>query len=322
LTDLLNLIKLSPESIDKILEHDRWKTETVLEHNLQIEELRNKVLSSTSEKTTRSAISKDDIEFNTISSFTECNQSQVYRIARTKIKLASSKASLEMEDDVVSHTYSDSRYKDIPDENKKPVKIKSILTSIIYFALCLARFKRWPDAKDKSSMPLIREEFEKDCMGSDKATLEVVCDAINDKWMFYFSGVEFERDEVLNTIRKSVLSIEEIKKASDIKLSPLFTEAALKLPQLNLNTLENYYKMLSGKFIDAGIRTLTIDFISNRPQELDYTDQFAEWSNIYIDHLHSYKETWKNQLKEIETDTWDRQLQWRKESTSLPTANP
>ena len=322
LTEILDLIRLAPESIDKILEHDRWKTEAILENNLQIEELRCKSLNGGDDTQDTSPHHKEDIEFNTISSLSECNQSQIFRIAKIKIKRTAAKASEQMGSDIKSHMYSHEMYKDIPDSNRKLVDIKSLIHLFTFYSLCLARLKRWPYAKDKNSMPNIQKDFEKECLNYNKALLKVVCDSLADKWWFYFSGVEFCKQEIIDVIDRSIISSEEIEKISDIKLSPLFSETYKNFPNINLKTLESYYNMLSGKFIEAGIKALTLDFISNRPAELDYTDEFSEWSNIYIDHLHGYKEKWKNQLKEIETDTWNDQLKWRKESTSLPTANP
>lgn len=322
LTELLTLVKLSPESVDRILEHDRWKTEAILENNLQIEELRCKSLNAGERTSDSHSYTQEDMEFNSISSYSECNQLQVGKISKTKIKKASLRVITEEGDKIISHMYSHEGYKDVTDADKKPGSIKTILSSLTYYSLCVARLKRWPDAKDKSSIPFIKQEVMNECKGFSKIIMEIACESLGDNWWLYFSGVEFCKEEVRDLIKELTHTVEEVKKISDVLMSPLFTETAQRFPDMNLATLKAYYEMLSGKFIEAGVRTLTLDFIANRPAELDYTDEFAEWSNIYIDHLHGYKEKWKNQLKEIETDTWDKQLKWRKESTSSPTANP
>lgn len=319
LSELLKLAQLNPESLDKVLEHDRWKTELVLEHELRIEELRQQCLSG-SNPSGEYTYSQEDTSFNLLSSYSECNDSQIFKIAKTKVKMGITRLCEDRYEDIYEKVTSDQRYKDIPDRDLKDSKIKSLVNSIIYLSCCSERLKKWPLAKDKNSLLQVQKDFELRYSKVDSITFITVYESVISSWIDLFGpDLSFNATTFDEYVEKSQLTLDLRKKAkekSDIKTSPLFQKTLVAIPEIDLERLEQYYYSLSGKFVEAGIRTLTLHFTNNRPPELDYTDQYAEWSDIYVNHLHEYKENWKNKLKDLETSTWDEQLKWRKESTS------
>ncbi len=314
----MTLAQLSPENLDRILAHDRWKTEAILENNLQIEEMRNRLLNNGGDSERKVLYTQEDIDFNRHSSYSECNDSQIKRVARTKVKQGALMASQEMWADFLSKLLAHSAYHSFPHADKREPKLKTFLNHIVYYSLCVARSKKWPDAKDKASLLHIRQDFEEKCMGFKSSSLEAMYDCFIMIWPDYFDKIEFSDilNEVDEVISSSTTKTEEKEKSADIKSSPLFVKIANEFPAIDLDLLESYHIAMSGKCIEAALRILTLDFIKNRPSELNYTDEFAEWSDTYINHLHKYKETWKNKLKEIETDTWDDQIKWNKALTS------
>lgn len=321
LTELLTLSQLDPQLLDKVLAHDRWKTEAILENNLQIEELRHRYI-NTSHKGYETPYDQEDIDFNLASSYMECNDSQVKKLAKTKVKLGVNRAVADMWETLYTEFTSSEAFPRIPEEDRRDVRLKSLYTFFINYLLCLARVKKWPNAKDKASLSNVKKDVEDACIKYKQPTLELAYETLSNTWDRYFEGVEFCALELSEIIIKSSLKMEEKERKSDIKESPLFVKTLEKFPNLSAESLENYHTRLSGRFIEAAVKVLTLDFIRNRPKELDYTDEFAEWSDTYINHLGRYREDWQNTLKEIEIDTWDDQLKWKKESTSSQTANP
>lgn len=315
---LLLLSQQSPENLDKILAHDRWKTEAILDNKLQIEEMRNRLLSTGDGGEKKTPYTKDDIDFNNYSSYFECNNTQINRIARTKVKQGAIKASQEMWGGFAAMLFSNSSYSAMPNEDKREQKLRGFLTNMICYCLCTARHKKWPDAKDKSSLLNVRQDFEEKCVDFASNSLEVLYSSFEKTWPDYFEKIEFSdiSSEVEEIISASTIRAEEKERRADIKESPLFIKTASEFPTIDLDILKSYYTSMPGKYVDAAVRVLTLDFIRNRPPELSHTDEFAEWSDIYIDHLHNYKETWKNKLKEIEIDTWNAQIKWNGALTS------
>jgi hypothetical protein len=318
LTDLLSLVSLSPDSLDKILDHDRWKTETVLEHELRVEELRQQYLHGgySSESHT---FSQDDLTFNLVSSYSECNDSQVFKIAKTKVRVGVVKLCDERYEDIHSELTRNPRYKNVPSKDKG-VNMKSLASSIMYMSCCSERLKKWPIARDKSSILQIQRDVEQKVSRLDSLTFIVTYEAVRDAWPVLFENkLNFNDSDLKTMFDQAVLDVESRKRIaekSDIKSSPLFLLTSEEMPELDIDRLEQYYYSLSQKYVEAGVRTMALHFTQNRPPELSHTDEYAEWSDIYVNYLQEYKEKWKNQLKEIELASWDDQLKWSKESTS------
>lgn len=319
LTDLLSLASLSPEVLDRVLDHDRWKTEAILDHELRIEELRQQYLHGgcSSEPYT---YCQDDLAFNLVSSYSECNDSQIFKVAKTKVKVGITRLCDDKFFDINRALVQNPRYKNVPSKDKGVANIKSLAVSIVYLACCSERLKKWPVAKDKSAVLQVQKDLELRVSRTDSLTFLVTCEAVREAWPVLFENKLDLNDSDLGPMLDSAIleveSRENLAKKSDIKVSPLFKMTSERLPDMDISRLEQYYYAMGGKYIEAGVKTLAIHFTQNRPPELDSTDKYAEWSDVYITYLHDYKEKWKNQLKEIEVDSWDDQLQWNKELTS------
>ncbi len=325
LTDLLSLAQLSPDALEKVLEHDRWKTEAILEHEFKIEELRQQYLHG-SMSSESGSYSQDDLSFNLVSSYSECNESQVFKVAKTKVKLGILKLCEEKYPIIEGFLLQDQRYSKIPLKDREVGVMKPLANAMIYMSCCSERLKRWPIAKDKSSILHIQKDLETKALKIESLTFLVVYDAVFSSWKYLFEGeLEFNDTDIKPILEKVSLRVslkEEVEKRSDIKTSPLFKSILGVFPYIDLIRLEQYYYSLSERFVDAAIKTLTLHFTQNRPAELDSTDQYAEWSDIYISYLPEYKVKWKNQLKELELDNWNEQIAWHKALTSLPTMSP
>lgn len=304
------MIQLSPESLDKILEHDRWKTELILDHELRIEELRNNLLKGGGSEAY--VLSEEDRAFNSLTSGSECGDSQMFRLSKTKVKNGITTLCTYHYTEFYLSVVSDERWESLADPDKNKLKIKGLFTAIVYFICCAERVRRWPLSRDKSSLSQVQKELESKCITFNSKSLELIYDKVILFWPVLFNGeLEFNDLEIKPIISDSILKTKE-PTPKDVKTSPLFVAASAALPTLDLAVLEKYHSMLP--FVEAGIKTLTLDFIKNRPPELDYTDEYAEWPNIYINHLHSYKENWKNMLKEILRLTEEDQRLWDEES--------
>jgi hypothetical protein len=311
-------VKLSPDSLDKILDHDRWKTEVVLDHEFRVEELRQQYLHG-GYSSESNVYSQDDLAFNLVSSYSECNDSQVFKVAKTKVKIGITKLCEEKYEDIDRELSKNPRYKDVPNKDKG-LNMKSLANSLVYMACCSERLKKWPLAKDKSYVLQIQREVELRVSRLDSLTFLVTYEAVRDVWPILFDNkLDFNDSDLRALVDQAISEVESrerIAKKSDIKTSPLFKLTCVSLPDMDIDRLEQYYYSLSGKYVEAGIRTLALQFAQNRPPELDSTDDYAEWSDIYVNYLKEYKEKWKNQLKELEIASWDDQLKWHKESTS------
>lgn len=319
LTDLLSLANLSPDVLDKILDHDRWRTETVLDHEFRIEELRQQYLHGSCSSDTYT-FCQDDLNFNLVSSYSECNDSQVFKVAKTKVKVGIIRLCEDKCKEIDLALVRNVRYKNVPSKDKSGNVIKSLVVSIVYLACCSERLKKWPVAKDKSGVLQVQKDLELRVSRIDSLTFLVTYEAVKEAWSDLFEGkLEFNDSDLKPMLDSAMLEIksrEEINKRSDIKTSPKFVLASERIPDIDLNRLEQYYYALGGKFIEAGVKTLALNFAQNRPPELDSTDKYAKWSDVYINYLQEYKEKWKNQLKEVEIDSWDDQVKWQKALTS------
>jgi hypothetical protein len=301
---------LSPESLERILEHDRWKTELILDHELKIEELRSSLLKGGDTY----VYTEEDKEFNSLTSGAECGDAQMFKLSKTKVKNGITSFCNALHSEFYSLLSSDSNWSSLSNDDKNKLKVKNLFTSIVYFVCCAERIRRWPHAKDKSSFSQVQKELESRCLTFESISLELIYENLVKFWPSMFGlNLEFNDKEIRPIIDDSVSKTTPLL-PKDIKTSPLFKEAQAKFSRLDLNTLQKYCSILP--FVEAGVKTLTLDFIQNRPAELDYTSEYAEWSDIYINHLHNYKENWKNELKEIERKTKQDQNQWEgKEST-------
>jgi hypothetical protein len=319
LTDLLSLASLSPDVLDKILDHDRWRIETVLDHEFRIEELRQQYLhgSCSSESLT---FCQDDLTFNLVSSYSECNDAQIFKIAKTKVKIGITRLCEDRCNEIDIALVRNPRYKNVPNKDKSVNVMKQLIISIIHLSCCSERFKKWPVAKDKSSILQIQKDLELRVSRLNSLTFIVAYETVKQAWLDLFEGkIDFNDSDLKQMLDNAVSEIdskEEVARKSNIKTSPLFALTSEIMPEINLDRLEQYYYTLGGKYIEAGLKTLALHFAQNRPPELDSTDKYAKWSDVYINYLQEYKEKWKNQLKEIEIDSWNDQLKWQKELTS------
>lgn len=328
--ELLELVKIAQslpdqsDALDKILAHDKWKTEAKFAHEIQLEELRQqgRPLASRSTLAQKSSATPstfqhtpEDLELNKLTSYGACDERHLGLIAKTKIYAGAQKKA-----DIILPRWMSKveECKQAPLKDLKEGRIKSLLLAFLWASGCGHRICQWPDASDihyvDSLKKDLQERFSKFSSHSIVAAYEALklhWLEVNDDQACSFNSSMLS--EILDNAYTSVTETKELEHRVDIKNSPLFVKFAEAFPDVSLESLEKYYVKNRRKFVPAAVSALRKRFTEIPPKELKDKYPEAEWKKKWHIYLVGYEEKWPTQLKQIYQSTKEDQELWKKE---------
>lgn len=308
---------LTPEMLEKLLDYDRWKLETIHAHELKLEEMRLQarrgVTSPRSIEMSSSGISEEDKKFNELTSYGVCGDKHIGLIAKTKIWEGANTRSAKLFDQWFNHVRDNNI---VPLKDLKEGRIKTLLLAFLWASGCAHRVSKWPKAADIHLVETLKKDlqgrfskFSKHSIIAAYESLKVFWKEINDyeQCPFNSSLISDILDDAYTYVNQK--TTEEYK--LDIKNSPLFAEFEKNFPHVSLESLEKYYVKNRYNFIAAGIGALRKAFTTICPQELEHKFSEKEWPKKWHIYLTSYEPKWQKELTTILQETKQAQEQWK-----------
>lgn len=324
--ELDQLLHLAPRPLNKemfaqLLEHDRWKLETKLAHELELEKLR--IASRKSNKqATFSAESEFDVEkleeerkFNSVTTYGLGKDRHIGLVAKTKVFYGATERANIVYAKWIEHIQDNNIVvlKDIKDG-----RAKTLLQHFLWVNGCAHRIARWPDAKDSNVIEGLKQElnskfskFSKRTIVAAYESLKVFWKEINDyeQTTFNVSIIGHILDEAYQYINTEI----KVDYKNDIKNSPLFSEFEKIHPEVPLALLEKYYIKTRQNFISAGVGALRRVFTESPPIELEEKFSKKEWMRVWHQHINAYEPRWQEELRQLLLSHKTEQEQWKKE---------
>lgn len=302
--------------LERLIEHDRWKTEATFAHELKIEELRLSGSSSrrSSPVKSDSEFSEEDRKFNEISSYGACTDKHLGMISKTRIWEGANERAGKLFENWYFHIRENNI---LPLKDLKEARIKMLLLLFLWASGCSHRAAKWPDAPDINYITPLKKEmeerlskFSKHSIVAAYESLKVFWKEINDyeQCPFNVTLIGEVLDEAYTYVSEK--TVEESK--YDIKNSPLFSEFEKTFPYVSLEILEKYYTKNRKNFVAAGVGALRKVFTTTLPEELEHRYSTTEWPKKWHLHIATFEEKWQQQLYEILNSTREEQDKWKK----------
>ena len=284
-TDLINrllalsTLRLDQETLDAVLEHEKWKIREVHRHEREMRQLGMSV-------TPTSAVSNNvDAEFNLETSHNQCGPEHIGLIAKTKVALG---ASL--------------RAKEIQNPDKLPTQLLALAITISW---CGERMGRWPSAKDTKVALGLRTDLTKavDEFGPVKVIRAI--DLVSGLLVVWDPRIVAEQ---LDRLRPEADRI----RSMSVSASPLFAEFRKDHPDIDPELFNSCYNQNNGNFTEAALYLLKRQFKTVPPKGLEHIDG---WCQRWQQYLPSHLKQWQSDLRSMETRMRVAQRAW-KESMS------
>ena len=312
---------LNEEMFARLLEHDRWKLETKLAHELELEKLRiasrkgNRQAVFATESESDAEKLEEERKFNSVTTYGLGNDRHIGLVAKTKVfygatekpKLAYATGFGKIQDNNIVIL------KDIKDG-----RAKTLLQHFLWVNGCAHRIARWPDAKDSNVIEGLKQElsskfskFSKRTIVAAYESLKVFWKEINDyeQTTFNVSIIGHILDEAYQYINTEI----KVDYKNDIKNSPLFSEFEKIHPEVPLALLEKYYIKTRQNFVSAGVGALRRVFTESPPIELEEKFSKKEWMRVWHQHINAYEPRWQEELRQLLLSHKTEQEQWKKE---------
>lgn len=302
--------------LDRLIEHDRWKTEATFAHELKIEELRLSASSSrrSSPVKSDSEFSEEDRKFNELSSYGACTDKHLGMISKTRVWEGANERATKLFENWYFHVNESNV---LPLKDLKEGRIKTLLIVFLWVSGCSHRVAKWPEASDINYIPSLKKEageklskFSKHSIVAAYESLKVFWKEINDyeQCPFNITLIGEILDEAYTYVSGKI--VEESK--YDIKNSPLFSEFEKTFPYVSLEILEKYYTKNRKNFVAAGVGALRKVFTTTLPEELEHRYSSTEWPKKWHLHIATFEEKWQQQLYDIMNSTREDQEKWKK----------
>ena len=290
LTKLLNLaqLNLSPNSLEVILEHEKWALREQHKHEKEMRQLEVRLgITTQSNLSTQETTASDNSDhvFNSDTSHNQCGPEHIGLIAKMKVGAG---ANL--------------RAKDLPNPEQLPIQLLSLAISISW---CGERMGKWPNAKDTKVALGLREELTKAVEKYGPVRAIKAIDLVAESLLVWDPRIVHEQLDKLRPEAERLLSME-------ISSSPLFAEFRKEFPHINPDVFNICYNQNNRNFMESSLYLLKREFRNVPPKELEFVEG---WGQRWQQYLPKYLEQWKNDLKSMETRMRVAQRAW-KESIS------
>ena len=302
--------------LDRLLEHDRWKTEATFAHEIKLEELRQSYSGSRRVSQTRadSEFSEEDKKFNILSSYGVCGDKHLGLLSKTKVWEGSSERASKLFEDWYSHIQDNNI---LPLKDLKEGRIKMLLLAFLWASGCAHRAEKWPEAADIHYLNPLKKDLEERLSKFSKHSIVAAYESLK---VFWKEINDYEQCPFNVTLIGSILdeayiyvsekTTEENK--HDIKNSPLFSEFEKAFSHVPLEVLEKYYTKNRKNFVAAGVGALRKVFTTHLPEELEHRYSATEWPKKWHLHISSFEEKWQQQLYDIMNCTREDQEKWKR----------
>jgi hypothetical protein len=271
-------LRLDPESLAALLEHEKWMLKEKHKHEKEMKQVEVR-LGSVSTPSADS--SNTDSQFNSDTSHGQCGPEHIGLIAKTKVGAG---AAL--------------RVKELHGRGKLP---EPLLALAITASWCGERLGRWPNAKDAKVALGLRDEFRKavEKFGPVKAIKSV--DLVSEELLIWDPRIVAEQ---IDAIRPEAEKIQSMT----ISSSPLFAEFHKTHPHIDPETFDSCYNQNNGQFITSAIYLLRRKFREVPPKELNHIEG---WEQRWQQYLPRYLNQWQDDLKRMENRMRVAQRAWK-----------
>lgn len=302
--------------VDKILEHDRWKTLATFEHEIKLEELRQSysAIRKNSQIKSDSDFSDEDRKFNIISSYGTCADKHLGLLSKTKVWEGANERASKLFENWYSHIQDNNI---LPLKDLKEGRIKMLLLAFLWASGCAHRADKWPDASDMHYLNPLKKDleerlskFSRHSIAAAYESLKVFWKEINDYEQCPFNVTLI--GHILDDAYQYVSEKTTQENNYDIKNSPLFSEFEKTFSHVSLEILEKYYTKNRKNFVAAGVGALRKVFTTHLPEELEHRYSTTEWPKKWHLHIASFEEKWQQQLYDIMNSTREEQEKWKK----------
>jgi hypothetical protein len=284
-TDLINrllalsTLRLDQETLDAVLEHEKWKLREVHRHEKEMR------LLGVSVTPTSAVPNSFDADFNSETSHDQCGPEHIGLIAKTKVALG---ASL--------------RAKELPNPDKLPVQLLALAITISW---CGERMGKWSSAKDTKVALGLRADLTKavDEFGPVKVIRAI--DLVSGSLSVWDPRIVTEQLDKLRPEADRIRSM-------SVSGSPLFAEFQKNYPHIDPELFNSCYDQHNGNFTEAAMYMLKRGFRSVPPKGLEHIEG---WCQRWQQYLPSHLKQWQNDLRSMENRMRVAQRAW-KESIS------
>lgn len=317
--EILSLSNLSESVLDKILAHDRWKTEQQLAHEKWIHEFNAHVKSGSKPKMiTSQSMSEDDVLINELTGYGELGEQHIGKLAKTPVYYAAENKALDVFYDWKKAIEG---IDDLPKKDIADSRIKKLLTTFLWANSLAQRSAFWPDSKDIHYSEAAKRDIKQKLQSYSNITIVRAYEAFKKFWREINDGVDIEFNssfmaDILDNAYEGTLKKDKQERKLDIINSPLFRVVKENRPHIPLDQLKKQIIAKRGDFISAILAIELKLFSKNVPEE--YKDLYTEetWEQNYFKYVRKYDETWRKEYRSLYQSISKEQEQWKKELTS------
>jgi hypothetical protein len=276
-------LRLEPESLAALLEHEKWMLQEQHRHEKEMRQMEVRLGTVVAapgpgpSETNNAA----DTEFNADTSHGQCGPEHIGLISKTKVAAGAAQRAKETRN---------------PDKLPEP-----LLALAITISWCGERLGRWPTAKDAKVAFGLRDELQR---AVDKYGAVKVMKALD-----HISGELLVWDPRLVTEQLDTLRTEANRiSAQSFSSSPLFAEFHKSHPYIDAETFDTCYNERGGNFVETGKHLLRKRFLTTPPREYEHIEG---WEVRCHQYLPPYLPKWLKELKAMETRMRVAQRAWK-----------
>lgn len=317
--EILSLSNLSESALDKILAHDRWKTEQQFAHEKWIHEFNAHIKNGSKPKIiTSQSMSEDDVLINELTGYGELGEQHIGKLAKTPVYYAAENKALDVFYDWKKAIEG---IDNLPKKDVADSRIKKLLTTFLWANSLAQRSAFWPDSKDIHYSEAAKRDIKQKLQSYSNVTIVKAYEAFKKFWREINDGVDIEFNssfmaDILDNAYEGTLKKDKQEKKLDIMNSPLFKVVKENHPHIPLDQLKKQIIAKRGDFISAILAIELKLFSKNVPDE--YKDLYTKetWEQNYFKYVRKYDETWRKEYRSLYQSISKEQEQWKKESTS------
>lgn len=319
LQEILALCNISEDALDKVLAHDRWKTEQQIAHERWVAEFNAHIKGSAKPKIiTSESLSEDDVLVNELTGYGELDTTHIGKLSKTPVWQASENKAMDV---FYEWKKSIEDIDDLPKKDISDARIKKLLTTFLWSNSLAQRYTFWPEGKDMHYIDAAKREIKQKLQSYANVTIVRGYDAFKKFWreINEDTDVEFNSSfigSVLDNAYEETLKKKEEEKKADIYKSPLFIKMGEMFPHIDLKNLKKQMIAKRGDFMSAILAIELKSFSQEVPDE--YKDLYTQetWGKNYFKYVRKYEETWRNNYRNFYQTIRKDHEQWKKELTS------
>lgn len=316
--EILALCNLPEAALDKVLAHDRWKTEQQLSHEKWVAEFNAHIKNASKPKIiTSQNLSEDDVLINELTGYGELDETHIGKLSKTPVWQASENKATD-----VFYEWKKA-IKDIDDLPKKDLsdaRTKKLLTTFLWANSLAQRYVFWPDGKDMHYVDAAKREIKQKLQSYSHLTIVRGYDSFKKFWREINEGLDVEFNstfmaQTLDNAYQETIKKEKEEKNADLFNSPLFAAVKEQHSHIPLDLLKKQIISKRGDFISAIVSIELKLFSKNIPEEYKGIHTQESWEKSYFKYVRKYDEAWRKTYKSLYQSIHKEQELWKKELT-------